>query len=206
MNATVDIAPPSGGAKKGKVTDYQEIRGYILAEKPTMLRMIGLFPVVRNRAFDMVSDGTDFKLWIPPKNKFIVGRNDVIKPNSGPATRKHSSPAHLRRLAAPEIDLKNEIAVLEGDTEQVTDPKTQKLVGQPNYVVNVIRHDPDGRWSLSRKIYFDACNSDLTFRSSMTSRVMLPPSPIIRISRLSAASASPDTSRSAARRRSTTSA
>src|SRR3954462_3701416 len=60
MNATVDIATSVGGQKKGKVTDYSEIRGYILAEKPAMLRMIGLLPIVRNRAFDMVSNGQTF--------------------------------------------------------------------------------------------------------------------------------------------------
>ena len=77
MQATVDIDTTVGGVKKGKVTDYQEIRGYVLARKPAMLRMIGLMPIVRNKAFDMVSDGQDFKLWIPPKNRFVVGRNDV---------------------------------------------------------------------------------------------------------------------------------
>src|ERR1700674_2268530 len=64
MQATVDIDTTVGGVKKGKVTDYQEIRGYVLARKPAMLRMIGLMPIVRNKAFDMVSDGENFKLWI----------------------------------------------------------------------------------------------------------------------------------------------
>ena len=31
-----------GGVNKGQVTDYKEIRGYVLARKPSMLRMIGL--------------------------------------------------------------------------------------------------------------------------------------------------------------------
>jgi outer membrane lipoprotein-sorting protein len=155
MNATVDIRAAAGGQKKGKVTEYTEIRGYILAEKPTMLRMIGLFPVVRNRAFDMVSDGANFKLWIPPKNKFIVGRNDVIKPNPSQPL-ENLRPQHIYdALLLPEIDPKNEIAVLEGGTEQVTDPKTHKPLEQANYVLNVIRHDPEGRWMLSRKIFFD---------------------------------------------------
>ena len=154
MNATVDIRAAAGGQKKGKVTEYTEIRGYILAEKPTMLRMIGLFPVVRNRAFDMVSDGANFKLWIPPKNKFIVGRNDVIKPNPSQPL-ENLRPQHIYdALLLPEIDPKNEIAVLEGGTEQVTDPKTHKPLEQANYVLNVIRHDPEGRWMLSRKIFF----------------------------------------------------
>src|SRR5690348_2610513 len=65
VQATVDIDTSVGGIKKGKITDYQQIRGYVLARKPAMLRMIGLLPIVRNRAFDMVSDGQNFKLWIP---------------------------------------------------------------------------------------------------------------------------------------------
>ena len=77
MQATVDIDTTVGGAKKGKVTDYEEIRGYVLARKPAMLRMIGLMPIVRNKAFDMVSDGQGFKLWIPPKNRFVLGQNNV---------------------------------------------------------------------------------------------------------------------------------
>src|SRR6266487_557133 len=81
MQATVDIDTTVGGVKKGKVTDYEEIRGYVLARKPAMLRMIGLMPIVRNKAFDMVSDGLGFKLWIPPKNRFVVGRNDVVSAN-----------------------------------------------------------------------------------------------------------------------------
>src|SRR5689334_19270666 len=57
LNLTVDIATSIGGAKKGKVTDFKEIRGYVLVRKPSMLRLIGLLPIVRNKAFDMVSDG-----------------------------------------------------------------------------------------------------------------------------------------------------
>src|SRR6202050_3866812 len=82
MEATVDIDTTVGGVKKGKVTDYQEIRGYVLARKPAMLRMIGLMPIVRTTAFDMVSDGQDFKLWIPPQNRFVIGKNEVATPNT----------------------------------------------------------------------------------------------------------------------------
>src|SRR5580704_17679491 len=77
MQATVDIDATSEDPKNGKATDYKEIRGYVLARKPSMLRLKGLLPVVRNTAFDMVSDGQEFKLWIPPQNKFFTGLNDV---------------------------------------------------------------------------------------------------------------------------------
>src|ERR1041384_411755 len=110
LNATVDIAASTGGSKKGKITDFQEIKGYILVRKPEMLRMIGLFPIVRNRAFDMVSNGATFKLWVPPKNRFIIGRNDVIKASSTQPL-ENLRPQHIYdALLLRAIEANNEIA------------------------------------------------------------------------------------------------
>src|SRR5260370_23502482 len=82
MRETVDIDVSAEAQKNGWVTDYKKIRGYVLARKPAMLRMKGLLPLVRNTAFDMVSDGQEFKLWIPPKNKFVMGSNNAdYQPN-----------------------------------------------------------------------------------------------------------------------------
>lgn len=152
LNANVDIAASTGGSKKGKITDYQEIKGYILARKPEMLRMIGLFPIVRNRAFDMVSNGDSFRLWVPTKNKFIVGRNDVIKPSTQPL--ENLRPQHIYdALLLRAVDPKNEVAVLEQSNETVYDAKTKKDVLQPEYILDVIRKADHG-WYLSRKIMF----------------------------------------------------
>jgi len=152
MQATVDIDTTVGGVKKGKVTDYQEIRGYVLARKPAMLRMIGLMPIVRNKAFDMVSDGQGFKLWIPTKNRFVVGRNDVESHNPAQPL-ENVRPQHIYdALLLRRIDPENEIAVMENDTELVTDAKSHK-VSRADYVVDVIRKGDHG-WALSRKIVF----------------------------------------------------
>ena len=153
LNATVDISTSVGGWTKGKITQYQKISGYILVRKPQMLRMIGLLPIVRNRAFDMVSNGQTFQLSIPPKNRFIVGRNDIVTHNTNQPL-ENLRPQHiLDALLVHEIDSSNEIAVLENSYETVTDPKTKKQVQQPNYVISVIHRD-DAGWYLSRKIFF----------------------------------------------------
>ncbi|MGB7555049.1 MAG: hypothetical protein WBM04_11800 [Candidatus Korobacteraceae bacterium] len=157
LNATVEIDPSVGGEKKGKVTDYQEITGYILVRKPDMLRMIGLFPIVRNKAFDMVSDGNRFKLSIPAKNKFYVGGAEVTKPTSNPLEDLRPQVIY-NALLLPEID-KNQIAVLENDTETIVDAKTKKLVQQPDYVIDIIRRSDSGAgWYLYRKIIFERVN------------------------------------------------
>jgi outer membrane lipoprotein-sorting protein len=152
LNATVNLAASSGGSVKGKITDYQEVKGYILVRKPDMLRMIGLMPIVRNRAFDMVSNGSIFKLWVPAKNKFITGHNEVSQPSKQPLENlrpQHIYDALLLRL----IDRQNEVAVLEQGNETIQDPKTKKTVIQPDYIIDVIRRADHG-WYLSRKITF----------------------------------------------------
>src|SRR5579863_10745260 len=125
LQATVDIDTSAGGAKKGHVTDYKEIRGYVLARKPAMLHMIGLLPIVRTTAFDMVSDGQEFKLWIPPRNRFVVGRNDMQNPSSD-QPMESIRPQHIYdALLLRAIEPQNEIAVLENDTEIPTDPRSR---------------------------------------------------------------------------------
>ena len=128
MQATVDIDASAADPKNGLVTDYKEIRGYVLARKPAMLRMKGLLPLVRNTAFDMVSDGRDFKLWIPPRNKFVVGANN--DDNYQPDKRlENMRPQYIYdALLLPEIG-PDEIAVLENGYETVLD--SQKASRRP---------------------------------------------------------------------------
>jgi len=152
MQATVDIDTAVGGAKKGKVTEYQQIRGYVLARKPAMLRMIGLLPILRNTAFDMVSDGREFKVSIPPKNRFVVGRNDLITPNPQQPLENLRPQVIYDALLLREIDQQSEIAILENGTETVTLAK-DRTYQQPDYIIDVIRSRGDESW-LSRKIVF----------------------------------------------------
>jgi outer membrane lipoprotein-sorting protein len=151
MQATVDIDTSVGGEKKGKVTDYQQIRGYVLARKPAMLRMTGLTPILRNRAFDMVSDGNDFKLWIPPKNRFVIGRNDV-ETHSPKQSLESLRPQHIYdALLLRHIDPRTEIAVMENETRTTTDGKGHKIL-RADYIIDVIRTGEHP--FLSRKIIF----------------------------------------------------
>jgi outer membrane lipoprotein-sorting protein len=152
MQATVDIDTAVGGAKKGKIIEYKEIRGYVLARKPAMLRMIGLLPIVRNRAFDMVSDGQEFKVWIPPKNRFVVGRNNLVTPNPQQPLENLRPQIIYDALLMREIDPHNETAVLENGTEPVVGQKGHRY-DQPDYVIDVIRGQGAESW-LSRKIVF----------------------------------------------------
>jgi outer membrane lipoprotein-sorting protein len=152
LQATVDIDTSAGGAKKGHVTDYKEIRGYVLARKPAMLHMIGLLPIVRTTAFDMVSDGQEFKLWIPPRNRFVVGNNAVQTHNPDQPMENIRPKDIYDALLIRHVDTENEIAVLENGFEILHDAKGNRVL-QEDYELVVIRKGEQG-WKLSRKIVF----------------------------------------------------
>jgi len=154
FSATVEIATALGGAKKGKVTEIQQIKGYILEKDPDMLHVIGLLPIVRSRAFDMVSDGKTFKLSIPPMNRFIVGPAEEPAQPSTTNTLENLRPSvFFDSLLLHEIG-PNEVAVLEQGTDVVQDTTNKKKSWElPTYIVNVILHE-DGTWRLERKIAF----------------------------------------------------
>src|SRR5207237_8651937 len=145
MQATVDIDTAVGGAKKDKITEYEQIRGYVLARKPAMLRMIGLLPIIRNTAFDMVSDGQEFKVSIPPKNRFVVGRNDLVTPNPQQPLENLRPQVIYDALLLREIHPQHETAVLENGAETVTLEKNHRYE-QPDYLIDVIRSRGGDTW------------------------------------------------------------
>jgi len=153
LQATVDIDTSVGGAKKGQVTDYKEIRGYVLARKPSMLHMIGLLPIVRTTAFDMVSDGQDFKLWIPPKNRFVVGSNSVQSHNPDQPMENIRPKDIFESLLIRPIDTQHEIAVLENGEEILHDAKGHRVI-QEDYELIVIRKKNETEGFLARKVVF----------------------------------------------------
>jgi len=152
LKATVDIDSSVGGMKKGHVTDYKEIRGYVLARKPDSLHMIGLTPIVRTTAFDMVSDGQQFKVWIPTKNRFVVGLNQMATPNTDQPMENIRPQNIYEALLIRRVDPETEIAVLENGYETLHDGKGHRVL-QDDYELTVIKKYEKG-WGLSRKIIF----------------------------------------------------
>jgi len=151
MQATVDIDTSAADPKNGKVVDYKEIRGYVLLRKPAMLRMKGLLPVVRNTAFDMVSDGQEFKVWIPPKNKFVTGLSN--SDNYQPDKRlENMRPQYIYDALLIPAVAADEIPFPENGYETVLDAKRHR-VEQPDYELAIIRKGPQG-WYLSRRVEF----------------------------------------------------
>jgi len=148
--ATVDMTPALGSAEKSSITEYKDVRGYIRFRKPSEIRMIGLYPVVRSKLFDMVSNGVDFKLYIPAKNRFLVGRNEIAVPS--PNKIENLRPEHFLEalLVRPPAGGARDV-VLENFTDE----------DNAFYILHVVRQNDNGQLVLRRTIWIDRLNLQL---------------------------------------------
>ena len=143
MRATVEISATTGGSLQGKVTESPSFSGYIFLRKPEDLRVILLVPVLRNQAMDMVSDGKNWKLWIPPRNRAMEGTSEVTTPskngleNLRPAVFFDSL---LVRGLEP-----NEIVSLTSDIRVLANPKKKnEMIEEPDYDLQILSQ-PQGQ-------------------------------------------------------------
>lgn len=153
MFAQVTFTATEGGSLNGKEKTITPFSGYIFIRKPESLRVIGYLPVVHSPAFDMASDGTSFKLWIPPKNEAIEGNNTVTQ-ESANAFENMRPYMFFDSLLIPKIG-PDDLLTVTGDSTTIVDPKTKKLEIEPEYLLTVeSRHDSSSILLVHRVIHF----------------------------------------------------
>ena len=154
LNASVSIKLTAGTAYSGVIKQYHEVSGFLLAQKPASVRVIGQAPIIGTNIFDMVSDGETFHIFIPSKNQFLVGPANLQRQSAKPI--ENLRPQHLIEALfwAPIAD---EAPVLfEADDEAEA----------RYYVLTVVLSKQAGSaestsdWQIGRKIWFD--RSDLS--------------------------------------------
>jgi hypothetical protein len=150
LSLSVTMAASVGGANAGKVTDYTSFSGYILLQKPDQLRVLGLVPVVHSKAFDMASNGDNFKLLIPSKNKMIEGSNKIVKESANPLEnlRPYIFSDSLLIHAVKDSDF----TYLAGETRYNTDPKNHELIELLDYEVGVLHRKGETNQLLPSRI------------------------------------------------------
>ena len=141
VNATVELKPTAGSKYSGLIEEYHEVKAFLLAARPAEIRMIGQAPVVGTTVFDMTSDGETFRVWIPSKNKFLVGQVAAERASNKPI--ENLRPHHLLdALLWPEIR-KEEMVLFEEFNDD-----TARF-----YILTVLRGGY--RTEILRKIWFD---------------------------------------------------
>jgi hypothetical protein len=145
VTAAVRMLPTAGSALSGVIEKYHEVSGYILAERPASIRVIGQAPVVAKDIFDMASDGETFHMFIPSKNEFIEGPADLRHAAKRPI--ENLRPQHLLdALIWPAIP--SDAPVL---LEEVDDLPAHY------YVLTMATNGAQGL-ELQRKVWFDRAN------------------------------------------------
>jgi outer membrane lipoprotein-sorting protein len=144
FNATVDMVPAQGSTEKNHITEYKDVRAFILFRKPADIRIIGLIPVIRNKAFDMVSNGSNFKLYLPTKSRFITGSNETneLSTNKLENLRPHH---FMDALMVRPLDPVGAKLLLENFTDE----------DNAFYIIHEIHESADGQLHLQRTVWFN---------------------------------------------------
>ncbi len=154
FQANVELTPSVGSVYTGQITEIRDVSAFVLFRKPADIRIIGNTPVIGTRAFDMVSDGAQFKLQLVSKNLFIEGANNA------PATSKNK----LENLR-PDAFLSS--MLIRPDDPQTESPMLEDFTDEDNafYILNFVKKAPDGSLMLARTVWFDRL--DLTIVRQM---------------------------------------
>jgi outer membrane lipoprotein-sorting protein len=150
LTATVDLEPTAGSIYSGVIKEYHDVKGFLLLQKPALIRMVGQAPVVHTNIFDMASNGEEFQVYIPSKQKFIVGKTNLRRPAKN--ALENLRPQHiLDALLMPPIDSTREKYFREEAEED----------GRRYYVLTFLSADAEGELSLSRKVWFDRATLEI---------------------------------------------
>src|ERR1700676_1862393 len=140
LQATVDLVPSTGTTYSGVIEEYHDVPGFILAQRPATVRVIGQAPVVAKNIFDMVADEKEFRIYIPSKNSFLVGPTALIRPSKKPL--ENLRPQHIvEALFWPELRPNANVLFEQFDFNV-----------SRYYILTLLRQAESGRFEIARKI------------------------------------------------------
>jgi outer membrane lipoprotein-sorting protein len=140
LTASVEIQASVVKTKEGVAKDYTTFRGIVLMRKPEMLRVYGRVPVIGTEMFDMVSDGKNFTLYVPSKNKAMKGSNS-LKTKSASQLENMRPGFFLDAMVVRGLE-PDDLYSVTADTETVEDTAKKHLYTVPEYVLNISRRKP----------------------------------------------------------------
>jgi outer membrane lipoprotein-sorting protein len=140
LTAKVQIQASVLNSEQGLAKDYTTIPGIILLRKPEMLTVFGRVPVIGTEMFEMVSNGKNFTLYIPSKDKAIEGPNSV-------STKSSNQLENLRPgffLDALDVRgiLPSDRYTVTTDVDVIEDAAKKHLFSVPEYILSIHRPVP----------------------------------------------------------------
>jgi outer membrane lipoprotein-sorting protein len=156
LNATVELSPTAGSNYSGVIEQYHRVSGFILAQKPAQIRMIGQAPIIASNIFDMVSDGQTFRIYIPSKKKFLVGPANLQRSAKNPI--ENLRPQHLLdALLWPPITPAEPVIFEEWNqaSERYYVLSILRASSGADAGASAVAGAPTAAWELARKVWFD---------------------------------------------------
>jgi hypothetical protein len=146
FNGTFNMTPSLGSAEKNKITEYKDVTSHILFRQPADIRILGLYPLVGGTAFDMVSNGSDFKLSIPSQNRFLVGSDEIGQ--RSPRKLENLRPQHFLEALLVQPVADTDRVMMENFTDE----------DDAFYWLNQVQDNGAGQLVLKRQIWFSRLN------------------------------------------------
>ena len=134
----VEITASTGGEHNGEIKQAPSFSGFILMRKPEDLTVIMQLPVVGSVAMEMVADGKDFKLVIPPRSRAFTGTEQMT------TTSEHGlyslRPPIIRdAMLIPPVQPDEYVALTEGSRVLPAVPGQKERVEEPDYNLTVLK-------------------------------------------------------------------
>ena len=148
FQATADMKPRVGNVYRSfTVTEVnQSFTTYILFRKPTSIRILGKVPIY-GTAFDMVSTGPNFRLFLPSKSLFVTG-SDSAPSDSTNAIENLRPNELLSAILIRPADPVTERIHIEDDTD----------IDHSWYILQIARKGPNDTDLPDRSVWFDRLN------------------------------------------------
>lgn len=141
LNARVDLQATELKSKEGVAKDYTTIHGVILMRKPEQLRVLGQVPVLGTRMFDMVSDGKNFTMYIPSRDKAIEGSADSTKKSENQL--ENLRPGFFFDAMAVRGIASDDLYSVSADVDTQDDAAKKHRYSVPEYILTILRRKGD---------------------------------------------------------------
>jgi hypothetical protein len=118
FQATMEMKASVGSVyRSAAITEITAgVEAYVLFRKPAAVQILGKYPVVGSTAFDMVSTGGDFKMYLAAKNLFVTG-SDAAPTDSKNALENLRPGQFLAAILIRPADLSTGRIFIEDDTD-----------------------------------------------------------------------------------------
>jgi outer membrane lipoprotein-sorting protein len=153
LTASVDITASTGGEHEGQVKEYPSFAGYIFLRRPTDLHLLMLVPVLRSRALEMTSDGKQFKLYIPSKDRAVEGQDE---PSTSSKTGIESLRPYMIRdaMLIPTASPDEFVSLTKSSRILPPPPGKKEAIEEPDYDITILRTVTDHIQETERVIHF----------------------------------------------------